>query len=201
MSLRHSYTLLAPLYDRLIERASLPLRQQSLARLEPTREREVLLSGIGSGLDIPHLPAGPSYTGIDLTPAMLARAERRAAGRDDIRLQQGDAMALPFADASFDAVVMHLILAVVPRPERALGEAERVLRPGGRLLILDKFLRPGELALMRRLLNPLLRHVATRTDVVFEHLLTEHPQLRLESNQPALAGGWFRYITLHKQEG
>lgn len=203
MSLRHSYTLFAPIYDLVLERISRPLRAdnlQSLQSLQQHRPADVLLPGIGSGLDIPHLPHGHRYTGLDLTPAMLRRAQRHAAQRSDIVLQLGDAMALPFADESFDVVVLHLILAVVARPEQVLREAERVLRPGGQVLLLDKFLRPGQRAPFRRLLNLASRHLATRTDVVFEEVLSHTPSLQVIQDQPALAGGWFRRIHLRKNE-
>jgi ubiquinone/menaquinone biosynthesis C-methylase UbiE len=198
MALRHSYTLLAPIYDLVLERVSAPLRRKSLATLNGSDASRVLIAGIGSGLDIPHLPQGPHYTGVDLTPAMLRRAETRAAERDDITLELGDVMALPYPDAQFDVVVMHLILAVVPQPALALKEAERVLRPGGRILLLDKFLRPGQKAPLRRLLNTLSRHLATRTDVVFEEVLACCPSLSPREDRPALANGWFRYIHLEK---
>jgi ubiquinone/menaquinone biosynthesis C-methylase UbiE len=200
VSLRHSYTFFAPIYDLVVARATEPLRRNSLARLEGDRDEQVLIAGIGSGLDIPLLPQGPRYVGLDLTPAMLQRARARAAARQDIELREGDVMALPCADGTFDTVIMHLILAVVPEPERALREAERVLKPGGRILLLDKFLRPGQHAPLRRLLNLLTRHVATRTDVVFEDVLKCCSALSVTSDSPALAGGWFRYIELHKKE-
>ncbi len=200
MSLKQSYTLLAPLYDLVVARASEPMRRQSLLSLHGFRGR-VLLPGIGSGLDIPHLPAGPHYVGLDLTPAMLARARRRAVGRNDITLHQGDAMALPYPAGSFDRVVLHLILAVVPQPERLLQEVERVVKPGGRIIILDKFLRPGQRAPLRRGLSCISRHIATRTDVVFEEVLGHCPQLQLHGDRPVLAGGWFRHIELVRQGG
>ena len=199
MSLRHAYTVWAPVYDLAVDLATREIRRQSLARLDQPDPLDVLLVGVGTGLDLPHLPRTHRYTGIDLTPAMLARARRRARAQAlTIDLQEADAHQLPFEDARFDAVVMHLIVAVVPDPVRALQEAARVLRPGGRLLVLDKFLRPGQSAPLRRLASKLLQHLATRTDVVFEELLAHTPELHLVSDRPALAGGWFRHIELGK---
>ncbi len=129
---------------------------------------------------------------------MLRRAVQRA-GHLQFSGILGDAQRLPFATASFDAAVLHLILAVVPEPAACLAETARVLRSGGRILVLDKFLRPGQPALLRRLANPLARRIATRLDVVFEEILATVPGLQVEKNQPALAGGWFRYITLEKR--
>ena len=200
MSLRHSYTLFAPIYDVMVARATEPMRRESLARLEGDAGEQVLIAGIGSGLDIPLLPKGPCYVGIDLTPAMLQKARRRAAGRSDIELREADVMALPFPEGSFDTVIMHLILAVVPNPERALHEAARVLKPGGRILLLDKFLRPGQRAPLRRMLNVVTRHLATRTDVVFEDVLKCCSALTVTNDIPMLAGGWFRRIELEKKE-
>ncbi len=198
MSLKHSYTLLAPIYDYIVKPAFVELRKKNLRQLNPVENEKILLTGIGTGLDIPWLPHGPRYTGIDLTPAMLERARQQIGSRDDIELKIADAMQMPFADNHFDTIIMHLILAVVPDSQRALQEAQRVLRPGGRILILDKFIRPGQLAISRRLLSIFLRHIATRTDVVFEPLLAQCPQLKLIRDDPALAKGWFRYIELQK---
>ena len=194
MSLQASYTLLAPIYDLAVDRATRQIRRHSLARL-PQRPGEVLLAGIGTGLDLPYLPERHRYFGLDLTSAMLQRAHLR---RHALNFQalQGDMQHLPFADASFDTVLAHLILAVVPAPAQCLAEMARVLKPGGELLILDKFLRRGQSAPLRRLLNPLARRVATRLDVVFEDLLDGVPGLRLCDDNPALAGGWFREIRL-----
>ena len=136
--------------------------------------------------------------GLDYTHAMLRRALPRAGDRDFAGIR-GDAQRLPFADGSFDAAVLHLILAVVPEPAACLAETARVLRPGGHALVFDKFLRPGQPALLRRLANPLMRRIATRLDVVFEEILATTPGLEMEKNQPALAGGWFRFISLRKR--
>ena len=197
MTLRYSYTLFAPLYDAFVARFTAAARRDSLHRLSESAPTTVLLVGVGSGLDLPLLPPGPRYTGLDLTPAMLARARRKAVALGlPMTLDEGDARDLPYGDATFDAVVLHLILAVTPHPERVLAEAARVLRRGGRILILDKFLRPGQTAPLRRLISPLLGLLATRTNVVFEDVLAQTSGLNLVSDQPALAGGWFRFIEL-----
>ncbi|HMC12820.1 MAG TPA: class I SAM-dependent methyltransferase, partial [Gallionellaceae bacterium] len=155
------------------------------------------LSGAGTGLDFPFLPPQHNYVALDLTAAMQARSRDRARG---LRLEWvlGDSMALPFADESFNCVVLHLILAVVPQPQHCLAEAARVLKPDGRILIFDKFLRRGQLALLRRLLSPLAAQVATRLDVIFEDVLQTVPQLHLLSDEPALGNGWFRLIELKR---
>ena len=199
MALRYSYTLIAPIYDAFVAPFTSTARRQGLALLPDGPHGEVLLVGVGSGLDLPLLPRGPRYTGLDLTPAMLARARRKATAlKLDIQLDVGDARRLPYGDATFDVVVLHLILAVTPHPERVLTEAARVLRRGGRVLILDKFLRLGQKAPLRRLISPLLGLLATRTNVVFETVLAQAPDLEVLSDQPTLANGWFRRIVLRK---
>ena len=199
MSLRTSYTLLAPVYDAIVAGATRSFRRLSLAALDsPTASQRILLAGVGSGLDLPELPAGPSYVGIDLTPAMLRRAQVRNHQYQNTALHCGNVHCLPYQDESFDTVLMHLILAVVPQPQLALHEAVRVLKPGGHLHIVDKFLRPGQRAIFRRLLSHILRHIATRTDVVFEPLHAQQPDLQLLQDQPLDPTGWFRFIRLQK---
>jgi ubiquinone/menaquinone biosynthesis C-methylase UbiE len=98
----------------------------------------VLEVAVGTGRNLPLYPAGMTVTGIELSPAMLAIARRRAAdlGRD-FDLVEGDAEHLPWGDASFDTVVCTLSLCTIPDPAAAIGEMKRVLVPGGRLLLLD----------------------------------------------------------------
>lgn len=196
--LSHSYRLIAPFYDLAVARAVDGARRASLAALPATGAMRVLIDGVGTGLDLPYLPQSHRYVATDLVAAMLRPALRRA-GSLDCCFVQADSMRLPFADASFDAAVLHLIVAVVPVPVAVLAEAARVVRPGGRLLVLDKFLRPGQRAPLRRLLSPLAGKLATRLDVVFEEVLAQVPALRVVSDEPALARGWFRRIELERR--
>lgn len=197
MSLKTSYRFIAPIYDVFLERSTSRARRLSLARLPQQESLQVLINGAGTGLDFPFLPPCHEYTALDLTGAMLARSLDRGNGLKVARVQ-GDGMSLPFADESFDVVVLHLILAVVPRPDLCLAEAARVLKPGGRILLFDKFLQPGQQAWIRRSLNVLIKHLATRLDVVFEEVLETTPRLHVVSDEPALANGWFRLIEIQK---
>jgi phosphatidylethanolamine/phosphatidyl-N-methylethanolamine N-methyltransferase len=197
MSLRRSYTIIAPLYDALLATAGVGLRAASLAQLPQQGSQDILISGIGTGLDLPHLPTGHAYTGLDLTAAMLHRVKPRM-GNLHMNLVQGNSMSLPFADECFDHVVLHLILAIVPDGRACLRETARVLKPGGSVLILDKFLKPGETAWFRRTLNLLSQHLVTRLDVVFEEVLAAVPELKSASDTPVLGRGWFRSIRLTK---
>ncbi len=199
MSLKHSYTLLAPFYDFMVSGALDKARRKSLNRLQNTANKKILINGIGSGLDIPYLPSDAQYTGTDITSAMLKIAKQRASKHAcNIDLLNADSQKLPFNDGEFDIVIMHLILAVVPNPALALQEANRVLKSGGHIYIFDKFLKPDEFAPVRKTLNLLLRHIATRTDVVFEDALAQSPSLKVIDNKPILANGWFRLIELRK---
>ncbi|MEQ1915804.1 MAG: class I SAM-dependent methyltransferase [Gallionella sp.] len=195
--LQRSYSLIAPLYDMVIARALLAPRRRSISALPADLPAHILISGVGTGLDLPLLPTLHRYTALDFNAAMLSRARPRAASLD-IALTLGDSMALPYADASFDHVLLHLILAVVPEPQRCLHEAARVLRPGGTIIVFDKFLQPQQNAWLRRALTPLSRRIATRMDVVFEEVLTAVPDLRVVSDEPLYANGWFRGIVLKK---
>ncbi len=145
MALEHSYSLIAPFYDMAVRGPLDRTRRRSLSRLQNVEGKAVLINGIGTGLDLDYLPPGARYTGSDITPSMLKRAHKRARQRGfDIKLECADSQQLPFAGESFDVVVMHLILAVVPEPASALQEAGRVLKNRGSIYILDKFLRPGQ---------------------------------------------------------
>jgi ArsR family transcriptional regulator len=74
---------------------------------------------------------------VDESKAMLAAARKRLAGIDNVELRSGDLESLPIEDGELDAAVLFLVFHYLPDPARALAEVRRVLRPGGRLLVVD----------------------------------------------------------------
>lgn len=130
---RHSVT-----YDREMGFMDRVLFRDTRAWTCSLARGEVLEVAIGTGLNLPHYPLGIRLTGIELAPAMLAIAQRRARDLDlAVDLRQGDAEALDLPDASFDTVVCTFSLCAIPDHRTALTEMVRVLRPGGLLLLAD----------------------------------------------------------------
>ncbi len=155
---RIRYGLYAPLYG-VIARPLSAGRQRAIERLDLEDGERVLIVGSGPGVDFGHLPEDVEVTAVDLTPAMVRRTEARAAalGRD-VDARVADAQSLPFPDDRFDAVLLHLILSVVPDPDAVTAETARVLAPGGRVSIYDKFVPSGASpSLLRRAVNPLAK--------------------------------------------
>lgn len=120
---------------------------------------EILEIGAGTGANMPLYRAGATVTAIDLRPGHLAMAadkERRRHQRLDFAVTCADAQQLPFPAATFDTVLGTLVFCSIDHPEAALAEIWRVLRPGGRLILLEHV--RGRTPMSRRLtdwLNPL----------------------------------------------
>src|SRR3954452_1453896 len=96
-------------------------------------------AGCGTGfLALELASRGYRVTGIDFAPSMVARAQEKAAAQGlAVHFEQGDAENLPYPDGSFALVISRHVLWTLPHPERALDEWLRVLRPGGRLAVID----------------------------------------------------------------
>lgn len=194
---RVRYTLLAPLYDAVA--GFRPQRKRSLELLDAQPGEQVLIDGCGTGADLAFLQADVQVVATDITPAMVERTRHRAQGLGrsvDARVM--DAQALEFADATFDAVVLHLILAVVPDPVAAVREAARVLKPGGRAVVFDKWVPDDrEPSLLRRAGNLVSGVVATEITRKLGPLVAATP-LVVEHQEPAGAGGFFSITLLRK---
>lgn len=193
---RLRWSLIAPGYDLVVSFAS--QRRRAFALLELKAGERLLIPGCGTGLDFEHVPAGVEVLATDLTAAMVARARRRAGSGVECRI--GDAQRLDEPDASFDAVALHLILAIVPDPGAVLAQAWRMLRPGGRISVFDKFLPDGAVpSWPRRLANVVTRAVATNINRRLADIVAASATpLRVERVENAGWGGFLKIALLRK---
>jgi phosphatidylethanolamine/phosphatidyl-N-methylethanolamine N-methyltransferase len=196
---RFVYTLYAPIYNVMATRPFVRMRRRSIRKLQLHPGQRVLIVGAGTGLDLNHLPADVSITAIDLAPAMLRRLRRRARRLGlavDARVM--DAQALEFPNRTFDAVILHLILAVAPNGAACAREAARVLRDGGRAVVLDKFL-PEDAPAPRllRVLAPLASCFGTELDRRLGPII-QGSGFTILSDEPAALRGMFRIVLLEK---
>ena len=129
---------IAPVYDVMNRVMTAGLdqrwrRETATAVVRPGDLVVDLCCGTGD-LALADAAAGGRVTGLDFSPAMLERAQRKA---PDLLWVEGDALALPFEDASFDAATAGFGIRNLDDLELGLREARRVLRAGGRLGILE----------------------------------------------------------------
>ena len=139
---RRLFATIAPHYDLITVLLSYGQdrrwKRRLLAMALPLEGRRVLDLACGTGdIALGAAVGGAQVVGLDLTPAMIALARSRAGQGPAPRFLVGDMLSLPFPDAAFDVVTIGYGLRNVPDLSRALAEAHRVLRSGGRLLSLD----------------------------------------------------------------
>lgn len=152
---RRRYDRIAPGYDLMewvMERRSMSRWREYLwSRVEGQRILEI---GVGTGKNIPYHPPDAEVVGIDLSPRMLERARRKAEELEsEVDLREMDAENLDFPDSSFDAVVTTCVFCSVPEAVNGLREAHRVLRPDGRMFMLEHVLSG------KRMLEPAMHAV------------------------------------------
>lgn len=198
---RWRYSLYAPIYDAVAQRTFARARRRSLNQVCWQSGMKVLLVGAGTGLDLPWLPRDLEIHASDLCPAMVKRLKDRACQLGiDVEARTMDAERLDYADNSFDVVVMHLILAVMPDPAKGLAETHRVLKGDGQLCMMDKFQsdeRPSGLA--RRGLNLLTSAIATDITRQARPLL-DQAGFVIEQDTPVMMGSLFRALIAAKAD-
>ena len=177
------YRYLAPIYSTLrpfwtgtltrgaekhLEQVALPIALHPKAR--------VLDLGCGPGSNLARLRRlslpFDHYLGLDLSPAMLAECRSAFTAAEDFVL--GDTHWLPFADGSFDVILSTWMFSHLPHPRRVVRQAERLLRPGGWLIIVCYAKSDGLLGTLLRLVEPaFLMHSLPREEIQTWHGLIE----------------------------
>lgn len=140
---RTAYARWAPIYDVVCGPVMVQGRRAAAAAARAVGGR-ILEVGVGTGLSFDDYDETTEVTGIDLSAPMLEKARAKmASGRyphvRDVLLM--DAHNLAFADASFDCVVAQFVITLVANPERVLSECHRVVKPGGRIILINHSIR------------------------------------------------------------
>jgi phosphatidylethanolamine/phosphatidyl-N-methylethanolamine N-methyltransferase len=139
------------------------------------REQDLVLDlGIGTGASLPSYPQHARIFGVDLSSGMLREARKKIAQRNmtHATVFQADAMRLPFADDTFDHVFISHVISVVSDPCKLVMEAQRVAKPGARIVILNHFQSTNRfIALIENWLCPLCTKLGWRTDLALQDLI------------------------------
>ncbi len=137
-----AYARWAPTYDKWFGALTTRARRTGVAEINKLPPARVLELGVGTGISLPDYDRKHRIVGIDLSRDMLDIARKRVADRklDQVEsLQEMDAGNLAFEDGSFDAATAMFVVSVVPDPDRVLAEMVRVVRPGGRVVLVNHF--------------------------------------------------------------
>lgn len=198
---RSRYDRVAPVYDlmNLCSEFIFHRWRQWLWQQAPRRGR-ILEIGIGTGKNIPFHPRDAEVIGVDLSPKMLARAEQRKRKLGaNTELVVGDAQALDLPDDSIDAAVATFVFCSVPDAVLGLRELRRVLRPGGRVYLLEHMRATNErIGRLMDLINPLVVrtlgfNINRRT---LENL--ERAGWEIEATRDVGLGSIFKIIVAHR---
>lgn len=140
-AVREAYRRWAPVYDYTFGKISTAGRRHAVEHINASSGK-VLEVGVGTGLSLPEYKPHLDITGIDLAPEMLQKARERVAAeglKNVAGLYEMDAGNLEFPDATFDTVVAMYVITVVPEPEKVMRELDRVVKPGGQVLLVNHF--------------------------------------------------------------
>jgi ubiquinone/menaquinone biosynthesis C-methylase UbiE len=156
--------------------------------------------GAGTGLDFEFLEnLDCEIHAGDITSSMVNEMKRKIKKmKSSFHVKQMDGQKLEFPNESFDYVILHLILAVIPNPIACINEVERVLKPDGKIAVFDKFVLPGKKpSLIRKMLNPLTALLFSDITRDIDHIIS-NTSLRKSLDKAAAFGGNFRLIQLRK---
>ncbi len=175
-STRKIYDLQSGIYDATFGRLVRRRLERAIEHMNISTTDLVLDLGIGTGASLNYYPPHARIFGVDLSEGMLALCRKRIAERNLTRtvVFQADAMRLPFADDTFDHVFISHVISVVSDPARLVQEAQRVSKPGARIVILNHFQSPNRfIAMVEKLLCPLCTKLGWRSDLALHDLIKQ----------------------------
>ena len=196
-AVRRVYARWAPIYDTTFGKIADAGRNEAVDLVNRCGSGAVLEVGVGTGISLPRYSSALSVTGIDLSAAMLAKARRRVA-REKLTniaaIEEMDAGAMTFADASFDVVIACYVLTVVPDPGAVMAEFVRVCRPGGEVVVVNHFSRDkGVLGAMEKVMAPFAETLGWRPEFPIETLM-QTPGLTLVRQQKVARSALFSLL-------
>lgn len=172
---RRAYDRLARVYDFFFGAILQPGRVRAVRAIRSKPGLRVLELGIGTGLTAPLYSRDWTVVGVDLSSAMLMQTQKRITGlglNTTVTLLEADGAQLPFADESFDVVLVPYVMSAVPDPLSVGRELRRVCRADGQIILLNHFLSQDSLgARLERWISPVTRHLGFRTDLSLPWLL------------------------------
>lgn len=194
------YTLYTPFYDLMV-RYFVQTRKNSIDGLNVQAGDKVLIIGAGTGLDLEFLPNNVEIIATDITPSMIEKIKaRNKLLNKNVQATVMDGQVLCFENNSFDIIILHLILAVIPDSTACIKEAERVLKPGGKIAIFDKFLpKNRQISTLRKVINIFSNLFFTDITRSFESII-KNTELTVIADNDAGFNGNFRLIRLHKPQ-
>jgi phosphatidylethanolamine/phosphatidyl-N-methylethanolamine N-methyltransferase len=174
-STKKIYDIQSVFYDATFGRLVKRRVKTAVSHLSIGRDDLVLDLGIGTGVSLNYYPTDRGrIIGIDLSAGMLRECRKKIRERGITRATvfQANALQLPFADSTFDTVFISHVISVVSDPAGLVREAQRVAKPGARILILNHFQSTNRLiALIEKWLCPLFTHLGWRSDLALQDVI------------------------------